>query len=179
MTPEQEYALRELARRGLGRSQRAAIALLQHPQESDHRLGELVEVGHTTIRNLRTVANHDRRDGTEHVAQIARGEISLSQVLGYYGHKLTGGGGKRDRERVIKYGGYDTFVAEVYPLKLYLDRWRPKGFRFPHVNPRQAANRLRLVEQLIEDLEKVRDDLEPRTEKYINRVPAEKRRTDG
>jgi hypothetical protein len=73
------------------------------------------------------------------------------------------------------YGAGDRFDEAIQPIKRYLAAWKRKGYEFRHINPREAARRLSLVESLIEELQAAKPDLEKRSTKATLSAPPERK----
>jgi len=63
------------------------------------------------------------------------------------------------------FGKGDKWKESTEPLRRYLAAWEKRGFEFAHLNPRQAAARVKRIDGLIDGLIAARADLEPRSEK--------------
>ena len=74
------------------------------------------------------------------------------------------------------YGAGDKFDEATQPLKRYLAAWKRKGYEFRHLNPKEAARRLSLIESLIEELQATIPDLKKRSVEATLTVPSERKR---
>lgn len=63
------------------------------------------------------------------------------------------------------FGKGDKWKESTEPLHRYLRAWEKRGFEFAHLNPREAAGRVKRIDGLIDALIAARADLEPRSEK--------------
>lgn len=92
-------------------------------------------------------------------------------------------GDKEMRERGLsfpsKFGLDDGFVSVIQPIRGYLSVWKAKNYKFSHVNHKEAKKRLALIENLQEELDLVRADLEKRAMKLTYSAPSERKRQDA
>lgn len=65
----------------------------------------------------------------------------------------------------VRYGKGDKWQESTEPLTRYLAAWAKRDYQFAHVNPREASNRVKRIDNLIAGLEAARADLEPRAQK--------------
>ena len=73
------------------------------------------------------------------------------------------------------YGKGDKFPEATEPLLRYLMAWKKKGFRFPHVPPREAKRRLATIESIVADLTQVREDIVMRSHVATYAAPSERK----
>jgi hypothetical protein len=65
----------------------------------------------------------------------------------------------------VYFGKGDRWKEATDPMRRYLSGQRRRGMSFPHVNPKEAGNRIAVIDELIEGLEAAKKDLEPRSHK--------------
>lgn len=73
------------------------------------------------------------------------------------------------------YGHGDKFDEATQPLKRYLAKWKRKGYEFRHLNPKEAQRRLLVIQQLQEELNLARPDLEKRAVTATLSAPPERK----
>lgn len=70
----------------------------------------------------------------------------------------------------------DKFEEATEPLIQYLEPWRNKGFKYPHVNPKEAQRRLPRLDELIDGLIKTREDISKRAHAASYGAPSERKK---
>lgn len=95
------------------------------------------------------------------IEQVRAGTISISQAsrdAGFTEYDLD-----VSVPGVSEYFGKgDRFVEATTPLQRYLNGWRGRGFEFRHVSPKEARQRLKVIDRLMDGLAEAREDLEAR-----------------
>lgn len=140
---------------------------------ADEKAAALVGVGRTTVADAKAI---QKRDATGEIVDAMRaGEMNVSQAarsVGLTGRGNRSGGinvletGERDsggKVLPIYFGKGDKWDEATVPLARYLAAWEKRGYRFGHVNPRNAKKRLAVIDNLIDGLQAAREDLEPRS----------------
>jgi hypothetical protein len=74
------------------------------------------------------------------------------------------------------YGSGDKFDEAIQPIKRYLAAWKRKGYEFRHLNPKEAARRLSLIDSVREELDAARPDLQRRSKEATLSLPPERKR---
>lgn len=77
------------------------------------------------------------------------------------------------------YGKGDKFDSAIEPLRRYLRGWKPKDFRFTHVNPKEASRRLKQIDEVMDNLSQAREDLARRSHVATSAAPPEKTRREN
>lgn len=77
------------------------------------------------------------------------------------------------------YGKGDKFDVSIEPFRRYLRAWRKKDFRFTHVNPKEAKRRIKMLDEVIDNLSKAREDLARRSHAATLAAPPEKTRREN
>lgn len=137
---------------------------------SEGRAAGLVRVGHSTVADAKAI---QRRDDTGEVVDAMRaGDLNIAQAKREVGIEsgsaggagiLSNGRNERGLDQPVYYGAGDKWREATLPLTRYLNGWGKRGWRFGHVNPKEAGKRVQLIDQLIDQLQQARDDLEPRS----------------
>ena len=135
---------------------------------SDEKTAELVGVGRTTVAHTKTIQKRDPKV----VNQMRAGELNVAQAaraVGLHGRGSGGDGqpvigdrkGKTARgyAKSTYYGRGDKFQESTEPLRRYLRGWSSRNFEFRHVNPREARQRVKILDQLSEGIAQARVDL--------------------
>ena len=73
--------------------------------------------------------------------------------------KLSEGRPSEMKPDSIIFGRGDRFDDVITPISRYLTAWEKRDYEFTHVNPREAKRRLLILQQLTEQLDKVKEDL--------------------
>ncbi len=113
------------------------------------RLAEATGLGQHTVRKVVLLVDRGLFD------RVLAGDLSWNDALRHVGYSVPPAMGK-------SYGKGDPFVEATEPMRRYMKNWRKKGFEFRHVNPREAARRLIVLDELTEALAEARADLERR-----------------
>jgi hypothetical protein len=71
------------------------------------------------------------------------------------------------------YGKGDKFDEALEPLLRYLVAHKKRGFKYSHVPPRAAQKRVAVLDEVMADLAKAREDLETRSHVATLRAPSE------
>lgn len=135
------------------------------------KAADLVGVGRSTVAYVKAI---QKRDGTGEVIDAMRvGELNVSQAARRVGFET---GAQSDRAGLpttrdargadvptVRYGRGDKWTASTVPLFRYLGSWAKRDYEFRHVNPGEAAKRIRTIDALIEGLNAARADLATRS----------------
>ena len=90
--------------------------------------------------------------------------------------RLDEGRESKARMKNSYFGRGDKFIAATEPLVRYMTQWRNKNYLFTHVNPKEAKRRVKRLDQLIEDLQRTREDLAARSHVASYAAPQERRK---
>jgi hypothetical protein len=136
---------------------------------SDAKAAELVGVGRSTVAAAKAIGKRDpalltdMRAGVLNVAQASRQAGFEGMAQGGAGSvRTTRDAAGRDTPTVV-YGKGDKFTEATQPLRRYLKSWETRNYEYRHVNPKDAAKRVEVIDELIERLTKARRDLASRT----------------
>ena len=102
---------------------------------------------------------------------VLSGELDLADAA----RKAGLAGDKREIALGKSYGAGDKFDEALQPIKRYLAAWKRKGYEFRHLNPKEAARRLSLIESLVEELQAAKPDLEMRAVESRYSAPPERK----
>lgn len=119
------------------------------------KLADAVGLGGSTVQMV--TALHDR--GL--LDPVLRGEISLRQAAKNAGVSH-GGSYTNDYALGVSFGKGDKFHEATLPMRRYLKGWKARGYRFAHLNPKEAAKRVKVIEEIEQELANAKADLEPR-----------------
>lgn len=143
---------------------------------SDEKAAALVGVGRTAVATAKAI---QRRDETGEVVNAMRaGELNVAQAAREVG--LEGAGTQSDGTGSIEtrrdelgreqpsvfFGKGDKWKEAAEPLRRYLVAHEKRGFDYGHINNREAAKRIKTIDQLIEALTAARAGLEQRSHRY-------------
>ena len=140
---------------------------------ADEKAAALVGVGRSTVAAAKAIQQRDETG--EIVNQMRAGQLNVAQAardVGFTG--LAQGGGdvltssKRTahgRENPTHYGKGDKWKEATLPLMRYLRAWKRRDYEFKHVNWKEAQRRLRVLDELLRELEAARADIASRSQK--------------
>jgi hypothetical protein len=171
---------RNLEERQLNKGQRAALAVdilnykaggiydkqINADRDNDavrelKAVAQLVDAGWTSIDRVRHI--YQRRPELLDALRAGITSVAMaSRDAGYidYGPDSTLPGISSEQ-----YGRGDKFWESTEPIQRYLGAWRGRGFEFRHVNPKEAASRLKQIDRIIDSLMEARKDLADRAKK--------------
>lgn len=143
-------------------------------QTSASKAAELVGVGRSTVEAAKAI----EKRSPELVEKMRNGEISVAraaELAGYERLAQTAHKGQRlkvvdENGKVPVYGKGDRWNDVATPLRRYIGGWETRNFEFRHINPREARKRLKVIEEIEQGLQAIRDDLEPRAVKAATTV---------
>jgi len=157
---------RNVRERYLGKGQLAAIGvdilnMFDHQPYSTERIKEvadLVGAGWSSVERLVAIQKRD----PSLLNAVRAGFTSVSTA--------SRDAGFREYDAPIPgvndyFGKGDKFRESTEPLARYLASWRSRDFEFRHVNPKEADQRVRKIDELISGLQEARDDLAKRSVK--------------
>lgn len=161
-----------------------------HPREVSPKTGEplskgdsrkaaeqaakAVSVGRSAVEAAVAIQKRDPKV----IDKMKKGELNVSQAaraVGLVGrgysnnvtdrtsvadHRLDSQG--RSQPTVF-YGKGDKWRESLGPIIRYLSSWERRGYEFRHVPPKEAARRIKQIDEIKEKLEAVRADLEQRS----------------
>lgn len=150
------------------------------PPQSEEAKGEaaekaaaLVGVGRTAVATAKAIQRRDEtgevidsmRAGDRNIAQAAR-EVGL-EARGHSDSAALDNGNRTAAGHVapVYFGKGDKWAEASQPLRRYLAAWEKRGYRFGHVNWKEASKRVQLIDELIDGLTEARQDLETRSHK--------------
>lgn len=116
------------------------------------------------------------------IQKIMEGKITsindTQRALGMELHVRLDEGAKprKPYKATSNFGRGDKFHYAIDPFLRFAAAWANKGYRFAHVNPKEAKKRIDKIDQAIEHLTKIREDLEPRSHAATFKAPSEKSR---
>lgn len=118
------------------------------------------------------------------LAKVESGEIgSINEVARALGmlvmDRLDEGRPSNAKRTASYYGKGDKFDAALEPMRRYLRAWRKKDFRFTHVNPKEAKRRIKMMDEVIDNLSKAREDLARRSHVATLTAPPGKTRREN
>lgn len=172
LLPRLEEEARERQLSGLKQGDSVPVPpIAEERGEAAEKAAALVGVGRTTVAMAKAI---QRRDETGEIVQGLRsGEIptvsAAERQAGLESGSKNGigvlgnGADSRGHDQPVYYGKGDKWREATLPLGRYLAAWQKRGNEFAHVNPREAAKRVRLIDDLIAGLAAARADLEPRS----------------
>jgi hypothetical protein len=167
--PLQWLVRKNISERHLTQAQLAVVALdvLIKQSEPPYKEAELREVaaltgaGWSSVERLAAIQKRNpsiveqvRAPGTLSVAEASR----AAGFIEYDSAPIPGTSGEM-------FGKGDKFREATEPLIRYLNGWRGRGFEFRHVNYKEATQRVKTIDRLIEGLTEARRDLETRSVK--------------
>lgn len=120
--------------------------------------------GGTTVRQLEAVKGVLSREPSFEEA-IAAGELTLNAAqvaAGYRQHKPVAG---------KNFGRGDKWIEVANVLMQYLAGWRTRGYKFTHVPPAEAEKRVKVIDEMIAELQNVRADLVNRSVRATSAAP--------
>lgn len=129
-------------------------------------------LNHATGVSIRKIRVVDWLYGTSALEPVLSGEKDILQA----GREAGLVSEKRGLALGTNFGAGDKFDEAVQPIKRYLAAWKRKDYEFRHVNPKEAARRLSLIESLIEELQAAKPDLEKRAVTATLSAPVERKR---
>jgi hypothetical protein len=133
-------------------------------------LAKALVIGNSTLQMIKALLDLNELD------PVLRGEVALRDQAKRFN---VSHGGTYTTYNNFSFGRGDKFDASFDPLRRYLRPWKKKKFEFPHVNPKEAARRIKIIEAVMEDLAAVKADLEPRSVAPKVIASAERRRVNG
>lgn len=186
-TPIEFVLSKNLHRRHLTAPQRAALAIdllpklteeaelrrrwLGKPSEGEYledtnnrgsaalKAAELVGLGHSTVEKTIAIQKRDPKV----IEKMRSGEITSVDAARREVGMLPGSDARISiTGKTVYYGKGDLWREATQPFLRYLVGWEKRNFEFKHVNHKEAARRLRVLEQIDEKLQKARADLEQR-----------------
>lgn len=110
----------------------------------------------TTERQIQSVAATLARV-PEMEARLESGEVTLNAAqvaAGYRQHKPVAG---------RAFGKGDKWLEVANAVMQYLSGWRARDYKFTHVPPVEAEKRVKVIDEMIEELQHVRADLVQRS----------------
>lgn len=126
---------------------------------------EAAERSGSTIRQIQAVAAVLKRV-PEFEGQLADGSMSLNAALtgsGYRTHYQIGG---------RAFGKGDKWPEVANAMMQFLNGWASRDFKFTHVPPKEAAYRIKVIDEMVADLQSVRNDLEQRAVRASLSLPS-------
>lgn len=135
------------------------------PGSTETALSRATGISHRKARALNWLEQVDKLE------PVLSGEIPIldaAREIGLVGERHTIALG-------VGYGKGDKFDESTQPLRRYLTAWKRKNFEFRHVNPKEAARRLQIIDQLAEDLRSARTDIERRSHAATLSAPPERK----
>lgn len=92
------------------------------------------------------------------------------------GHELQRALGMKPKKTAeVYFGKGDKFDDVFLPVSRYLKGWEGRGFAFTHVNPKEAQKRLKILDEVSENLKKAREDLLNRSHAVTFKAPHERK----
>jgi hypothetical protein len=94
---------------------------------------------------------------------VKNGQLSVAEAsrqTGFVEYRL----GVHDAPSGMFFGKGDKFWEAIGPLSSYLRGWEARGFEFKHLAPKEAARRLKKVEQVEALLAKAKEDIVARAD---------------
>jgi len=146
-------------------------------EDIDAVVAELVNISWSTLGRVRPRLLQ-RADVVE---KLVNGEYeSFKDVAVDLGMKVTisffkGGVKSRSSTPTSHFGQGDKFDIVTSSLRSYLRAWKKKNFRYAHVNPKEAQKRVKVLDEILADLQTAREDLVNRSHVATYRVPSERR----
>ena len=101
-------------------------------------------------------------------ARLEAGEVTLNAAqvsAGYRQHKPVAG---------RAFGKGDKWLEVANAVMQYLNGWKAREFKFTHIPPKEAANRVGVIDEMIDLLQQARADLEQRSVRATTSVPSPK-----
>jgi len=89
---------------------------------------------------------------------LERDEITLNAAAVQSGYRV-----KKPPVGNRYFGKGDKWAEVATPMQQYLNGWRSRDYEFTHLPPREAAARVRMIDELIEGLQKCQADLARRS----------------
>lgn len=138
---------------------------LEDPRTVDRMLAKALQAAKASVTLGRYAMG---RKGAQHLPALAANEITLAEFQRRSGlvvkHWVPDSGAiKATAAGVMPYGKGDHFKDVTEPLSRYLKSWKKRDFEFRHLNPAESRRRLKMVNELIENLEGAKEDLERRS----------------
>lgn len=101
---------------------------------------------------------------------VKRGEMSIATASRQAGFSEY----RSDRELPsgLIFGKGDKFWEAVGPIAAYLRGWEHREYNFSHLSPKEAARRVIKVDQVLERLQKAREELVLRSDDSHLRLPS-------
>lgn len=136
--------------------------------DSAKQVAAIVGLGHSTVEK----AIQLQKRNPDVIEKMWSGEIKSVEAA------MRASGGVPDRDAPIKdgaplvyYGKGDRWREATMPMVRYLRGWQKRKYEFRHVNHTEARRRLKVLDELIEHLNAVQADLEPRSVKAQTSLP--------
>lgn len=146
-----------------------AVAVLPYyrarPGSTQARLSKAVGISERKVRTLDWLEQAGKH---EKVLSGEQDVFDAGRALGIVSERRTVALGRG-------FGHGDKFDEATQPLKRYLEAWKRKDYEFRHVNPKEAQRRLLLLDQLAEELQAARGDLEKRSHAATLSAPPERK----
>lgn len=166
---------KNVGERHLSKAQLAAIAhsllLLLYPQHKEKepysiqqlkQVSDLVGASWSSVQRLVAVYRKKQRNGPKLIEDVRNGDLTVAQATRNAGFREYDDQGMFDN---VYFGKGDRFTESTVPLQRYLKGWESRDFEFTNVNPKEAARRLAVIEQLMDWLAEAKRDLESRAVK--------------
>lgn len=118
---------------------------------------ELVGVSPTTLKRAAQV----QEAAPELVDQIKAGDLTVNTALRDIGLRSD----QPAEDQITYFGKGDKFHDALTPALRYVSAWEKRGYRYGHVNWKEAKKRVEMIDKLIDGLTGCRYDLESRSHK--------------
>lgn len=166
---------KNVSERHLTKAQLAAIAhsllLLLYPKHKEKepystqqlkQVADLVGASWSSVQRLVAVYKKKQRNGPKLIEEVRNGDLTVAQATRNAGFREYDDQGMFDN---VYFGKGDRFNEAFIPMQRYLKGWETRDFEFTNVNPKEAARRLVMIEQLMDWLTEAKRDLEARAVK--------------
>lgn len=128
---------------------------------------QAAQITGTTERQIQAVAATLARV-PEMEAGLESGDVTLNAAqvaAGFRQHKPVAG---------RAFGKGDKWLEVANAVMQYLSGWQAREFKFTHVPPREAENRVKVIDEMIEGLQAARADLVQRSVRATSALPSPK-----